>query len=218
MANAFESFLNSDSAASNITRFTAVVREVNCSRGRPDFLAVKFSDNFQIDSTFQSVGHVGAYILSMLKPIAARTFDYLRSHCVYSELSLKRTLHDLLDLGYIKYAENTSCFVLGEKCCFPQYEIWSFELKLNNTKRAIFQAQQSRIFADRSIIVVPPGRERPFFEHEHSLGRFGIGVAIFDPLTFVYEIVIRPKNKKAMCKQNQIYTLMQITSSSCCTR
>lgn len=218
MADAFELFLNSGAVASNLTRFSTVAREIDCSRGRPDFLAVKFPNDFQLDFSLRSVGYVGAYILSMLKPISVRTFDYLRSHCTYSESSLKRTLNNLLDLGYVKYSESPSCFVLGEKCCFPQYEIWSFELKLSNTKRAIFQAQQSRIFADRSIIVVPPGRERPFFRYQQSLDRFGIGVAVFDPINLVYEILVPPKNKKASCKQDQIYTLMQIGSAQCCLR
>ena len=51
-------------------------------------------------------------------------------------------------------------YILGESSCFLGIEVWAFELKLKDPKRAIFQAQQSRSYAEYSIIVVPPGQER----------------------------------------------------------
>ncbi|GHT46703.1 hypothetical protein FACS189454_08250 [Planctomycetales bacterium] len=212
MADAFGDFLRSATGISKLAEFDTIVREVDCSRGRPDYLGVRLHGGCCFDEPLHPIGEAGAHILSLLKPAVPRTFNYLRSQCVYTDATLKRTLRNLIELGYVKPRQDTSAYFLGEKYRFTQCEIWSFELKLHNARRAVFQAQQSRVFADRSMIVVPPGRENVYAKFDAPLKRFGIGLAVFDLYALDFHIVVSPGNTKAICRQNQIYTLFQIGS------
>jgi hypothetical protein len=213
MADAFGNFLRSATGAAKLTKFDTIAREINCSRGRPDYLGVKLHGSRCFDKPLRAIGEVGAFIFSMLKPTASRTFDYIRSQCGYSDCSIKRTLHNLIDLGYVRTNQDSSAYFFNETHTFARCEIWSFELKLYNARRAVFQAQQSRIFADRSMIIVPPGRENSYTKFDVPLKRFGIGLAVFDTYTLDFQVVMSPGNTKAICRQNQIYTLFQIGAS-----
>jgi hypothetical protein len=211
MANAFDKFLRLNTIDSGLPPFASVVREAQCSHGRPDFIGVKLRGEYRFNKPLQPIGLVGSFVMSQLKVASPRTWDYLRSRCVYSEFSLKRALRELTDLKYVKFIKSlqgNSKYFLNENFNFTDYNIWSFELKLHNTRRAVFQAQQSRIFADRSMIVVPPGKEIVYSKtFRGSLKRFGIGLAIFDLHKSDFSIIIHPEKTKAICKQNHIYTL-----------
>ena len=46
-------------------------------------------------------------------------------------------------------------YVRGPKANLPNFEIWCFEGKLRNWKRAVYQATRYRAFAHRSFVVMP---------------------------------------------------------------
>jgi len=52
-------------------------------------------------------------------------------------------------------AVSTTGFVLGPKSNLPECEIWCFEGKLRDWKRALYQATRYRAFAHRSFVVMP---------------------------------------------------------------
>lgn len=60
-------------------------------------------------------------------------------------------------------------FVLGAKSNLPECEIWCFEGKLKDWKRALYQATRYRAFAHRSFVVMPSDHTRPA---ERQLDRF----------------------------------------------
>jgi len=155
------------------------------------------------------MGFVGPSILTILKPNAPHTFRYIVSHSEFSEDSIKRSLRQLIALSYVERTETGSYYLSGSAAQF-HFELWIFELKLGNPKRAVFQAQQSRVYANRAVIVVPPGQEKHFRRYKMTMTRWGIGLAIFDPANKKFCMIRRGRNSRAICPHHHIYALSQI--------
>jgi len=69
-----------------------------------------------------------------------------------------------------------SAYVLGPKSRLPNCEIWCFEGKLKNWRRALYQAARYRAFAHRSFVVMPEDFVRPAEANKQSfkLARVGL--------------------------------------------
>lgn len=52
-------------------------------------------------------------------------------------------------------------YIMGPKSRLPECEIWCFEGKLRDWRRALYQATRYRAFAHRSIVVMPEDCVRP---------------------------------------------------------
>lgn len=209
MADAFLELLQSPEGLPGIGSFDGVYREVICHQGRPDFIALRNKKHLQPKRLPESTGFVGPSILTLLKPKAPRTLNYLISRSEFSEESIKRTLRQLIVSDQVEQTE-TGAYRLGSSISNFQTELWVFELKLNNPKRAVFQAQQSCVYANRSVIVVPPGKEKPYKRFSKTLTRWGIGLATFDPINVNFQISRSGRKTRVICPQHQIYALSQI--------
>ncbi|MDP8239657.1 MAG: hypothetical protein P9X24_11260 [Candidatus Hatepunaea meridiana] len=212
MGDAFQKLLSSSEGLPGIGTFGGVYREVNCQQGRPDFIALRTKEDSPVELLPHSIGYVGSSILSVLKPNAPRTLEYLLSHSEYSSKSLKKHLQQLLVSDHI-IQTSTGSYILGTRVKIRDYEIWAFELKLNNPKRAVFQAQQSRVYAEHSIIVIPPGQEKNYSRFNETIKRWGIGLSTFDPISGIFSIVKKTLKSPALSRQHQIYMIAQLGNS-----
>lgn len=209
MANAFQNLLQSHKGLPEIGAFDGIYREISCRQGRPDFIALR---NLSEQGTFsfpRVAGLVGPSILSILKPIAPRTLDFIVSHSEFSRDAIRKSLRRLLETEHVEQTES-GAYRLGKALSRIHIEIWSFELKLNNAKRAVFQAQQSRAFAERAIIVIPPGQERNYEKYHVTMKRWGIGLGTFNPMTKEFCLPRKGRKSKALSRTHQIYALAQI--------
>jgi len=212
MADAFQKLLRSSKGLPGIGAFESVYREINCRQGRPDFIALRRKNTSSRVCFPSSIGLVGASIMSLLKPRAPRTFNFLKTHSEFSPNSIKKSLRLLLSSGHVEQTV-TESYILGAIAKEIAFDIWAFELKLDNPKRAIFQAQQYRSFAEQSIIVVPPGQEKNYERYKNTMKRWGIGLVTFDPITRHFAITKRTRKAPAFSKLHQIYALSQIFTS-----
>jgi hypothetical protein len=211
MADAFMELLQSKEGLPSVGTFDRVYRDVYCYQGRPDFIALHNKKHIQPPKLPESMGFVGPAILATLKPNATRTFRYLVSHLEFSEGSIKRMLSQLLACDYVERVD-TGSFRLGDSASWLQVELWAFELKLNNPKRAVFQAQQCCAYANRTVIVVPPGQDKHYMRYHMALTRWGIGLATFNPANRDFKISRRSRIYRAIIPLHQIYALSQIGS------
>jgi len=209
MADAFLRLLQLPEGLPEIGGFDGIYREVSCHQGRPDFIALRYKKDFQGLKLPDCMGLVGPTILTILKPNAPRTLSFIISRCEFSEISVRRALRQLLASGHVK-CTGTGSYQLGDAATQLYAELWAFELKLNNPKRAVFQAQQSRAYANRALIVVPPGQEKHYIRYNTTMTRWGIGVATFDPANGIFRLLRRGRNTRAICPQHQIYALSRI--------
>lgn len=211
MANAFAKLLQSRNGLPGVGAFDGVYREISCRQGRPDFIALRYHSSCQRTKKPQVSGIVGPSILTVLKPTAPRTLDYIISHVEFGRDSIQKALRQLIDSEIVEQTE-TGAYRLGKESQGPKTEIWSFELKLNNPRKAVFQAQQSRAFSERTIIVVPPGQEKNYKRYSVTIQRWHIGLATFDPVTGHFCFVRKGRKLRALSRTHQIYALSQMNS------
>jgi hypothetical protein len=208
MADSFQELLRSREGLPGIGAFDRVYREVNCHQGRPDFLALRNSAFSDVGRIPVAAGIVGASILSMLKPVAPRTLNYITSRSGYTRDAVKRSLRHLQEHNLVEQIQSGT-YRLGEPLVGSHTEIWSFELKLENPRRAVYQAQQTRAFSEMTIVVVPPTQDKPYEKYSGAMGRWGIGLATFDPTTGEFRLVVRTRKSKVLSRVQYIYTLSQ---------
>lgn len=209
MAQAFRRLLLSENGLPGVGCFGAIYREISCRQGRPDFIALRYISPSDRDNSINVPGLVGPAILQYLKPKAPRTFDYLVNKLEFGRESIRKSLRLMIESGYIEQLKSGSYrFAPGMNHEKP--EIWTFELKLNNPRKAVFQAQQSRAYSERAIIVVPPGQERNYERFRETMQRWHIGLANFNPITGVFRFVRKGRRSRALSPTQQIYTLSQM--------
>jgi hypothetical protein len=212
MAETFQKVLSSPNGLPKIGVFDGIYREISCRQGRPDFIALRWKNGSHEDCFPSTLGFVGASIIGLLKPKAPRTLNYIERHSEFSLNSIKRSLRSLLLSGHVALSGIES-YTLGEVPGKLDVEMWAFELKLDNPKRAVFQAQQSRSYAERSIIVVPPCQARNYDRFIGTMKRWGIGLATFDPISKHFVIVKKPRRSSAFSRQHKVYALSQLYAS-----
>ncbi len=211
MVDLFINMLKSSSTLSTIGPFDEVFREVSCYQGRPDFIGLRNTSSCEMKPFPKVTGFVGASLLSLLKPNSQRTLKYLLQKSEFTEKSIIRSLKLLLKSGHIEQTK-TGSYVLGAASCYFNVELWAFEFKLNNPKRAVYQAQQSRAFAERSIIVVPPGQEKNYQRYNEIMNRWSIGLVTFDPYTKDFSIIKWSRKSSVFSREQQVYTIIQLYS------
>lgn len=167
--------------------FDRVLREIGCLQGVPDLVALTGSMPLVSDEYASRLASglsrpSGALLLSLLKPRAHRTAEYLVRASGLSGPVVQRTLRELcvLDLA----AEPTqSRFTLSPSFPEDPWEMWAFEVKLENWQRALFQALQYKAFAHRVVVVLP---ERWVHRAQNQVSRFvglRVGLMAFDPVS-----------------------------------
>lgn len=209
MAQAFQCLLLSENGLPGVGCFGAIYREILCRQGRPDFIALRYKSSSDQRNGINLPGLVGPAILQNLKPKAPHTFDYLVGKLEYGRESIRKSLRLMIENGYIEQLESGS-YRLATEMNHEKPEIWTFELKLNNPKKAVFQAQQSRSYAERAIIVVPPGQERNYERFRETMQRWHVGLSTFNPNTGAFRFVRKGRKERAFSPTQQIYTLSQI--------
>lgn len=209
MAQAFHRLLLSKGGPPSIGAFDAVYREITCQQGRPDFIALRYASTSGSNRHIAVRGSVGPAVLHRLKPSAPRTLDYLVSRLGFRRESIRRALRELVDKGYVEQLDSGAYRLAGvDTLHLP--EVWAFELKLHNAKRAVFQAQQSRAYAERAVIVVPPGQETSYRGFEETMRRWHIGLATFDPIAGRFRFVAKGRKSRALSPAQQLYTLSRL--------
>jgi len=212
MGNAFLDYFKLNDKIPNIGFVKRIYPEISCQQGRPDFISINYKNLTFSPELFKNIGLVGASILSILKPKSPRSYQYLNQKLSYSKSSIVKYLRLLIATGFIKKTSQNS-FILSKIIENLEIEIYAFELKINNPKRAIFQAQQFRFFAGRSFIIVPPNQTRNYERFKPTIKRWGIGLYSFDPLESKLTVSIRSRKGKPLSKQQQFYTLSRVYNS-----
>lgn len=210
MAQAFQHLLLSENGLPSVGVFSAIYREISCQQGRPDFIALRYTSSLEEGEHMNVRGLVGPAILQRLKPASPRTIDYLVSKLEFGRDSIRRSLRQLIERGYVEQLES-GAYRLANVNQLQMPEIWTFELKLSNPKKAVFQAQQSRAYAERAIIVVPPGQERNYMRFSVAMRRWHIGLATFDPIAEIFRFVRKGRKSRALSPAQQLYTLSRLS-------
>lgn len=212
MANAFRKVVLSPNGLPGIGVFGSVYREISCRQGRPDFIAFSKQYRKRSSNMNSNIKSLDIRILSLLKPLSPRTTKYIAAKINCPLITIKNVFKKLKKKQLVRQTK-TGSYILNKTLGPSNNELTVFELKLNNPKRAIFQAQQSKNYASRTIIVVPPGQDKNYKKFTNTLSRWGIGLAVFDPLNKTFNLVRRPRKSKPLSNYDYINTLLQISKT-----
>lgn len=209
MADAFERVLRAREALPGVGRLSRVFREVDCHRGRPDFVGLARGSTRFLTGQTVAMKFAGSLVLSFLHERAPRSLDYLVAESGLSVRTTRTALTELVRRRYVRRTVNGS-FTLNPTKPLRQAQVWAFELKLDKPKRAVFQAQQYRSFAQRVLIVVPASQLDLYEKFSLAMRRWGIGLASFDPFTLDFKIHKRPRVGAPHSRHHQAYALFQL--------
>jgi len=209
MADAFERLLKAGRALPGVGRLSRVFREVDCHRGRPDFIALARGTTRFLTGRSITLKFAGSLVMSFLHDRSPRSTAYLREHSGLSLRSIKSAVNELVERKYVLRV-GVDSFLLNPARPLRQVHVWAFELKLDKPKRAVFQAQQYRSFAQSVLIVAPPS-QRPLYKNfAMAMRRWGIGFATFDPITDDFVIHRMPRVGAPHSRHHQAYALFQL--------
>lgn len=209
MADAFEHVLKTGRTVPGIGRLSRVFREVDCHRGRPDFIALARGTTQFLTGKSVTLKFAGSLIMSFLHERAPRSLSYLCEQSGLSKRTIESAADELVKRGYALQTESGS-YLLNSAKPLRQVRVWAFELKLDKPKRAVFQAQQYRSFAQSVLIVVPPGQLALYDRFKLAMRRWGIGLATFDPLTKEFIVQRPPRIGSPHSRHHQTYALFQL--------
>jgi hypothetical protein len=103
----------------------------------------------------------------------------LRRSTGFSEKVIKLQLANLAKAGVAKRTR-AGMFRLTPGFRVPRVEVWAFEAKTHDWRRALYQALQYRGFAHRIYVVMPLARRALVRKHQPTFRRFGVGVVLID--------------------------------------
>ncbi len=209
MADAFEKRLASRRPLAGVGRFSQVFREVDCHRGRPDFIGI-VSRMVSLPTGDGSPHNIGiACVLSLLKSRSPRSLASLTRQSRLTRDVVVRSIRSLLVRGLIEEI-SPDRFVLSGGAALFEMESTAFELKLKSPRRAVFQAQQYTLFAQRVWIVVPPSDMKGFEMYQPVLRRWGIGLATFNPHSHAFHMVLAAKRGLPVSREHQAYAMLRL--------
>lgn len=215
MADSFEVLLNSESGIKGFPKFKSVFREVTCRQGIADFITI--TDNgtdILYNSCFESGSislDAGTLIISLLKFNSPRTEDYIINASGLSKKTVGKVLR-MLEINKIVKKSNTGSYILSSNWSVPSVELWAFELKISNWKRAIYQALQYKAFANRVVVVLPSEKEAIIYKNIKLFKELRVGVMTFDILSKSYKIFVKPQKGNPSSKRHNLYALGTIFS------
>lgn len=158
--------------------------ESDCSEGQADLVYAHLS---KANAPGRILGPIAdllrqpscSRILSTLKPRAPRNEAFLRERVGVTAQTLRFWLKQLLEARLIQ-ASGADSFVLGSRFVIPELEICSFEFKLQNWRRALYQATRYRVFSHRVYVVMPPESMNPALENLALFRRLNVGLVSHD--------------------------------------
>lgn len=198
-------------------RISAVYREIRGYQGVPDVITIHGSrpSATRMRAMKMVLTHAGRNslpILGLLSTEHAHTRQYVARRLGINEATLVTKLRTLEQLGVIKRTLRGS-FLLQAGYTLPAFELWAYELKLSNWKRALFQTVQARAFVDRAFAVFPIEKEHLLMSNLGSFKRMNVGLLLFDVEQQTHKLIVRPQRKSRGIETAKMYTLAQLAAS-----
>lgn len=211
MANAFASAINA-SAIKGLPAFDLVYREVVCQQGVADFVGLTSAAPIFINNNLEELSSIdsSSQILSLLKSNSGRRIKFLSERIGITDTTLNRILKELVSKNYV--IKKNGLYYLSKPYNLNKTNIWAFELKLSNWKRAIFQALQYKAFANYSVVVFPIAKEKLLRENIDLFQNLNIGVLLFDAETLENKWINHAKKEHSISRWHTMFLLGKLSN------
>ena len=216
LVNNFLRWLRSRHARRYFPAFRALHPELDLLVGTPDLVAsARRLPRAQALRTALGSGDVSAQaaanVLALLKPKAARTVPYLQRATGLTERSLCRVLSSLAYSKVITETDSGSYRL--RQALVPETELWAFEFKLRDWRRALFQALRCKTFASRVVTVFPKSQHAVLTRRLDYFRERGVGVFVFDPVSGDHIELLAPAPTKPTSRRHHVYATYKVVSA-----
>lgn len=93
-------------------------------------------------------------------------------------------------------------------------QVWAFELKLKNWKRALYQAFRCKSFADWVFVVLPSEKRSLASKNVDLFRSFNVGLWIFDLSSSLVEQLFVPEQNKRFLKPYREFAVDRLLAAS----
>ncbi len=192
-----------------------LARESVCSEGRADLVWGRFEESGSLRELRRHASLLqnptSSRILAVLyREVSLPAEDLLRRIGV-SRPVLQKWLRALVEAELVeKNAGDFYSLIAPRK--IPKVEICSFELKLKNWQRALYQATRYRSFSQRVFVVMPPCPAELAYRHKYLFERANVGLVSHDT-TGKSRILVHPKIRRPHATYRTIMAIGMLSAS-----
>jgi hypothetical protein len=218
LAAGFTSWLGDHSRNNGIPVFREVFGEVECRQGIPDIIGL--SCDWRPSSFPSFRGNCGVSlsaasdILALFNNRDCHTTEYLTSHSGLSKDLARQTINALCELGLASRTPKGSV-KLRVDLSWLESDMWAFELKLHDWRRALFQTLQYRAFASYEVLVMPSEKRNVISRQLRLFESAGVGVVLFDPMTSTGETLLKAKRNRPTLMQHKVFAMCRLLQDYC---
>ena len=205
--DSFERVLKA-SLIKELPAFERVFRELQGSADFVGFPHEKLIGTYDF-SKLSSLEH-GSLVLSILKYNSGRTKDYIKERTGITDTALNRTLRELKANDFLVKKKNL--YFLSKSFVQESDNIWAFDLKAPNWKRALQQATLYKAFANYVVAVRPSDEEEALQEKLELFAELNVGLLLFDPQSLEYKWLRRPLKDNALSKWQKLFFLGRLSA------
>jgi len=191
-------------------------RESICSEGRADIVWGRFERG-------RSLTKFRRHAALLQNPTASRLLAILRQRSAQLEEDLiprigvtvpvlRKWLRALLEADFVTTTQDGR-FRAIPRNAFPTVEICSFELKLKNWKRALYQATRYRSFSHRVFVVMPVNSAHVAFQNAELFRRANVGLVAHDN-SGESRVLVRPQKRLPNSSYRTIMALGMFSQAS----
>ncbi len=214
LGNVFQKYIKK-SRKTDLPKYDLLFKEVQSIQGIPDYVGLYFNTPSKIElirkvlkSDVNSISNISK-LLPYIKKNAPHNIEYLSKKTNIPSHIVNSVLTNLKEENIVQETEKLK-YILSIDFDISDLEIWSFELKLKNWKRAVFQALRYKTFSDYVYIVMPVKMKEILIKNEEKFRDFNIGVIIYDEKLNEFNRIIRAKKNVNKSKSHTYYVLLQI--------
>ena len=205
--DSFERVLKA-SLIKELPTFERVFRELQGSADFVGFPHEKLIGTYDF-SKLSSLEH-GSLVLSILKYNSGRTKDYIKERTGITDTALNRTLRELKANDFLVKKKNL--YFLSKSFVQESDNIWAFDLKAHNWKRALQQATLYKAFANYVVAVRPFDEEEALQEKLELFAELNVGLLLFNPQSLEYKWLRRPLKDNVLSKWQKLFFLGRLSA------
>jgi hypothetical protein len=187
----------------------ATLDESTCSDGRADLVSASLPEG-----TLE--GRLGEWCSLITRPTCSRVLACFPRNSVRTERfllrrlgvsveGLRRALREMLHAGLLRDLGGGR-YRLDDDFVLPNIEITSFEFKLSNWRRALYQATRYRVFSHRVYVVLPAESTRAAAENSNLFAGLNIGLIAHSSDGNCHQLV-RPRKREPIARHRMIMAI-----------
>lgn len=210
----FVNWLTDHSKTSGLPVFRDIFSEVECRQGIPDLIGV--SCDWKPSPVPSFVGDSGvslnavSSVLALFGSRRSHTTAYLTSHSGLSEELTRQVIRVLCEVGLVAKSPPDS-LRLESDLSWMESDLWAFELKVHDWRRALFQSLQYRTFASYEVVIMPSAKKRAIARQLEYFESAGIGVVLFDNQNNHEEVLVRARRNRPTSRQHKVFAMCRLS-------